>query len=99
MSDVNDDDAVTVMVNVDIVEPAEFDATISTAVALCTIVGVRDTLTALLAGASVHILDLQRAPHAAAPEIANSNPGRDVARARRRRMCRDNPADVGPLRR
>jgi acyl carrier protein len=35
---------------------------------LCTIVGVRDTITALLAGASVHLLDLQRA---GAREILN----------------------------
>jgi len=32
-----------------------------TLASLCTIVGVRDTITALLAGASVHLLDLQRA--------------------------------------
>ena len=31
-----------------------------TLASLCTIVGVRDTITALLAGASVHLLDLQR---------------------------------------
>src|SRR5206468_2437229 len=32
-----------------------------TLASLCTIVGVRDTITALLAGASVHLLDPQRA--------------------------------------
>ncbi len=32
-----------------------------TLASLCTIVGVRDTITALLAGASIHIIDLQRA--------------------------------------
>jgi non-ribosomal peptide synthetase component F len=31
-----------------------------TLASLCTIVGVRDTMTALLAGASVHLLDPQR---------------------------------------
>ena len=39
-----------------------------TLASLCTIVGVRDTITALLAGASVHLLDLQRA---GAREILN----------------------------
>src|SRR5262245_9692710 len=39
-----------------------------TLASLCTIVGVRDTLTALLAGASVHLLDPQRA---GAREILN----------------------------
>ena len=40
-----------------------------TLASLCTIVGVRDTITALLAGASVHLLDLQRA---GAREILNA---------------------------
>src|SRR5205807_9712153 len=39
-----------------------------TLASLCTIVGVRDTMTALLAGASVHFLDPQRA---GAREILN----------------------------
>jgi non-ribosomal peptide synthetase component F/acyl carrier protein len=39
-----------------------------TLASLCTIVGVRDIITALLAGASVHLLDLQRA---GAREISN----------------------------
>jgi non-ribosomal peptide synthetase component F len=39
-----------------------------TLASLCTIVGVRDTMTALLAGASVHLLDSQ---HAGAREIVN----------------------------
>jgi non-ribosomal peptide synthetase component F/thioesterase domain-containing protein/acyl carrier protein len=39
-----------------------------TLASLCTIVGVRDTVTALLAGASVHLLDLQ---HVGAREILN----------------------------
>ena len=39
-----------------------------TLASLCTIVGVRDTITALLAGASIHLLDLQRA---GAREILN----------------------------
>ena len=40
-----------------------------TLASLCTIVGVRDTITALLAGASVHLLDLQRT---GAREILNA---------------------------
>jgi acyl-coenzyme A synthetase/AMP-(fatty) acid ligase/thioesterase domain-containing protein len=39
-----------------------------TLASLCTIVGVRDAITALLAGASIHVLDLQRA---GAREILN----------------------------
>jgi amino acid adenylation domain-containing protein len=40
-----------------------------TLASLCTIVGVRDTITALLAGASVHLLDL---PRAGAREVLNA---------------------------
>ena len=46
-----------------------------TLASLCTIVGVRDTITALLAGASVHLLDTQRV---GAREILNVIGGEDI---------------------
>src|SRR5205807_674480 len=46
-----------------------------TLASLCTIVGVRDTVTALLAGASVHLLDTQRV---GAREILNVIRGEDI---------------------
>src|SRR5262249_217707 len=46
-----------------------------TLASLCTIVGVRDTITALLAGASVHLLDVQRA---GAREILNVIRGESI---------------------